>query len=154
MRLVHRLRVASVVLLSAGTVASAALAVRVGLFWIIDPLNDALVMAAGLLLAGGLVVGALALRPLRGRAFRTAAALAATGAVLGGLVRLVAALPTDTGGVFVPYGPGTPPSISWTLLWWQVAGPVLATTATALLLAALAAAIAGTARAVGRLRPA
>lgn len=150
----RRLRIASLVLLAAGLLVVVVSAVRIGLYWVIDPWNDVLVPVAGLLLASGSVAGALTLQPLQGRPLRIAVALAAAGAVLGGAVRLIVDLPAHPGGVLVPYGPGTPPSISWTLLCWQVAGPVLSVTATALLAAALAASIAGVARAVGRLHTA
>ncbi len=156
----RRSRVTAAVLLAAGGLLLVALAVRVGVLWVIEPVNDALVVVDALLLAAGLALGAHGTAVLRGRPLRLAAVLVVAGALLGGLVTVlvradVGAAP-DSEGVLVPlvpYGPGAPPSISWTLLWWQVAGPVLSMLAAALLLAALVAAVAGIARAASRLRP-
>ena len=155
----HRSRVAAAVLLAAGVLLLVALAVRIGVLWVIEPVNDALVVVDALLLAAGLALGARGTALLRGRPLRLAAVLAVAGALLGGLVTVLVradvGAASDSEGVLVPlvpYGPGSPPSISWTLLWWQVAGPVLATTAAALLVTALVFAVAGVARAASRLR--
>ena len=111
--------------------------VRTAVLWIVEPGAEAVVPIAALLLAAGVAVGVLTSRIRPGR---RSLVLLLTGPALIALTRVVAVLTFsgDHGGAFVAYGPGTPPSFSWTLRVAQVTGPAMAVIGVALVAVATA----------------